>query len=93
MEGRRLACAFQTRTGTKLSFYLPYAARGGGPMSADLTTGGPRQLGGTMRGDAWWLELFPVIALLGAFGVYATLRAFEGTFYEWGPYLPYLSNC
>jgi hypothetical protein len=41
-----------------------------------------------MRRDAWWLELLPVIALLGAFGVYATLRAFEGTFYEWGPYLP-----
>ncbi len=40
-----------------------------------------------MRRDAWWLELLPVIALLGAFGVYATLRAFEGTYYEWGPYL------
>ena len=24
-----------------------------------------------MRRDAWWLELLPVIALLGAFGVYA----------------------
>jgi len=40
-----------------------------------------------MRRDAWWLELLPVIALLGAFGLYATLRAFEGTYYEWGPYL------
>src|SRR3981081_1848511 len=28
-----------------------------------------------------------VIVLLGAFGIYATLRAFEGTYYEWGPYL------
>jgi len=28
-----------------------------------------------------------VIAGLGAFGVYATLRAFEGANYQWGPYL------
>ena len=56
-------------------------------MSAGSTTGGQRHLGGTMRRDAWWLELLPVIVLLGAFGVYATLRAFEGTYYEWGPYL------
>ena len=40
-----------------------------------------------MRRDSWWVELLPVIALLGAFGAYATLRAFEGTYYEWGPYL------
>jgi hypothetical protein len=31
-----------------------------------------------MRRDAWWLELLPVVILLGGFGVYATLRAFEG---------------
>src|SRR6202022_4039194 len=41
----------------------------------------------TLRRDAWWLELLPVMALLGAFGIYATLRAFEGNYYEWGPYL------
>src|ERR1700736_3176762 len=56
-------------------------------MSAGSTTGGQRHLGGTMRRDAWWLELLPVIGLLGGFGIYATLRAFEGSFYEWGPYL------
>jgi hypothetical protein len=56
-------------------------------MSAGSTTGGQRHLGGTMRRDAWWLELLPVIALLGAFGIYATARAFEGTYYAWGPYL------
>ena len=56
-------------------------------MSAASTSGGQRHLGKTMRRDAWWLELLPVIVLLGAFGVYATLRAFEGTYYEWGPYL------
>src|SRR5215475_7420246 len=45
------------------------------------------QLGDTQRRDAWWLELIPVIILFGGFGLYATLRAFEGKFYEWGPYL------
>jgi hypothetical protein len=44
-------------------------------------------LGSTLRRDAWWVEVLPVIALLGGFGLYATLRAFEGKFYEWGPYL------
>lgn len=41
----------------------------------------------TLRRDAWWIESIPVIILLGGFGVYATLRAIEGKFYEWGPYL------
>jgi len=48
------------------------------------------QIGGfgrTQRRDAWWLEILPVVFLLGGFGLYATLRAFEGRFYEWGPYL------
>jgi hypothetical protein len=45
------------------------------------------RLGATLRRDAWWLELLPVIALLGLFGLYATARAFEGRYFEWGPYL------
>ena len=40
-----------------------------------------------MRRDAWWLELLPVVVVLGAFSVYATWRALEGAYYEWGPYL------
>ena len=40
-----------------------------------------------MRRDAWWVELIPVVLVLGGFGVYATWRAFEGAYYEWGPYL------
>jgi hypothetical protein len=44
-------------------------------------------LGSTLRRDAWWVEVLPVIVVLGGFGLYATLRAFEGRFYEWGPYL------
>jgi hypothetical protein len=43
--------------------------------------------GATLRHDAWWVEILPVIVVLGGFGIYATLRAFEGKFYEWGPYL------
>ena len=56
-------------------------------MATSSTASPQRHLGATMRRDAWWLELLPVIALLGAFGLYATARAFEGTYYEWGPYI------
>jgi len=45
------------------------------------------RLGSTQRRDAWWVELVPVIVLMGGFSVYAFLRAREGGFYEWGPYL------
>lgn len=45
------------------------------------------RFGATLRRDAWWIELLPVIALLGLFAIYATARAFEGRLYEWGPYL------
>src|SRR6266699_363194 len=46
-----------------------------------------RSFGRTQRHDTWWVEIVPVVGLLGGFGFYATLRAFEGRFYEWGPYL------
>lgn len=46
-----------------------------------------RGLGATQRRDAWWVELLPVWILLGGFGIYATWRAVEGKFFEWGPYL------
>jgi hypothetical protein len=45
------------------------------------------RLGSTLRRDAWWVEILPVWILLGGFGIYATLRAFEGAYYAWGPYL------
>jgi hypothetical protein len=45
------------------------------------------RFGATLRRDAWWAELLPVIALLGLFAIYATARAFEGRYFEWGPYL------
>jgi len=43
--------------------------------------------GATLRRDAWWVAILPVVVVLGGFGIYSTLRAFEGRFYEWGPYL------
>ena len=45
------------------------------------------RFGASMRRDAWWVELVPVVVVLGAFSIYATWRAFENSFYEWGPYL------
>ena len=37
--------------------------------------------------DSWWLPVAAVIIGLGGFGVYATWRAFEGAYFQWGPYL------
>src|SRR6266852_7133726 len=45
------------------------------------------RLGGTMRRDAWWIEIILVVVVLAGFGVYATLRAFENAYFSWGPYL------
>ncbi|HEV8371546.1 MAG TPA: hypothetical protein VGQ39_26645 [Pyrinomonadaceae bacterium] len=45
------------------------------------------RFGATMRRDAWWLELLPVVLVLGGFSVYATWRAFEGKYFESDPYL------
>src|SRR5438477_11868807 len=44
------------------------------------------RLGSTLRRDAWWTEILSVIIVLGGFGIYTTLRAFERKYYEWGPY-------
>jgi hypothetical protein len=45
------------------------------------------RLGSTLRRDPWWIEILPVIIVMGGFSIYATWRAFEGTYYSWGPYL------
>src|SRR5260370_6463985 len=48
--------------------------------------------GSTLRRDAWWIEIIPIIIMMGGFSIYATLRAFEGKFYAWGQYLlPFFS--
>jgi hypothetical protein len=56
-------------------------------LSEVKTSIAPQGFGRTQRRDAWWVESLPVIILLGGFGIYATLRAFEGAYYQWGPYL------
>ncbi len=56
-------------------------------MSEPEASGQARAFPRTLRRDAWWTEILPVILLLGGFGIYATLRGLEGKFYEFGPYL------
>src|SRR5580693_5817376 len=56
-------------------------------MAASGASAAKSGLGSTLRRDSWLVEILPVIVVLGGFGLYATLRAFEGKFYEWGPYL------
>jgi len=60
---------------------------GGEVLAESRSSAVPAGLGRTLRRDAWWMENIPVIILLGGFGLYATWRAFEGKFYEVGPYL------
>jgi hypothetical protein len=56
-------------------------------MAESRTAVPVNRFGHTTRRDAWWIEIVPIIAVLGSFSVYATWRAFEYQFYEWGPYL------
>jgi hypothetical protein len=48
---------------------------------------GQRSFGATMRRDAWWVQPCFVFLGLGAFVVYSTWAAFQGTNYSYGPYL------
>jgi hypothetical protein len=48
---------------------------------------GRRAFGATSRRDAWWVQPLVVLLALGSFLVYATWAAFQGTHYEYGPYL------
>jgi hypothetical protein len=54
---------------------------------AELQIVDGHSFGATKRRDSWWIEILPVFLVLNAFGIYATFRAFEGKFYEWGSYL------
>lgn len=56
-------------------------------MAESRTVLQDRRLGATFRRDVWWVEVLPVIIVMGGFGLYATYRAFEGVYFEWGPYL------
>jgi hypothetical protein len=56
-------------------------------MSQSRTDLQDRSFGATFRRDSWWVEILPIIIVMGSFSLYATWRAFEGVDYEWGPYL------
>ncbi len=56
-------------------------------MSSSSVESKMAHFGETQRRDAWWVEILPIIVLMGGFSVYATLRALEGTNFSWGPYL------
>ncbi len=46
-----------------------------------------RSFGQTRRRDAWWATPLTVFLILSSFIVYATWAAFQGNYYEYGPYL------
>ncbi len=53
--------------------------------------------GATLRKDNWWLGPAITFVVLSSFIVYATFRAFENNFFEYGPYLspfysPYIES-
>lgn len=61
-------------------------------MADSSTVKGLTRFGGTLRQDAWWIEIIPTLIVFSAFLVYATWRAFEGKFYECFQLgIPYLS--
>lgn len=61
-------------------------------MADSSTVKGLSRFGGTLRQDAWWIEIVPTLIVFTAFLVYATWRAFEGKFYECFQLgIPYLS--
>ena len=49
--------------------------------------GHPRGFAATLRADRWWIEPALTVAVLGAFGIYATWAAFQGNHYYHHPYL------
>lgn len=56
-------------------------------MNQTKTVQTSEKLGASERRDDWWVEPALVGIGFGLFIIYATFRAFEGAYYEWGPYL------
>ena len=57
------------------------------PMTSAEITLPRRSFGETMRADVWWAQPLVVFLGLGAFVVYSTWAALQGTNYYFGPYL------
>lgn len=51
------------------------------------TLKGLNRFGRTLRQDSWWTDIVPTLVVFSAFLVYATVRAFEGKYYWYAPYL------
>jgi hypothetical protein len=60
-------------------------APAGTTVAEELTE--QRSFGQTRRVDTWWVQPLVIFLGLGAFVLYATWAAFQGTHYHWGPYL------
>ena len=56
-------------------------------MADSSTLKALNRFGSTQRHDAWWVEIIPALVIFTIFIVYATIRAFQGKYFEWGPYL------
>jgi hypothetical protein len=52
-----------------------------------LLGGHPRELGGTLRTDAWWVGPTITVLVFSTFIAYSTFRVFEGQNYYAAPYL------
>jgi hypothetical protein len=58
------------------------------------TAGGRVRVQGPIRWDRWWIEPTLIVAVLGAFMVYATWAALQNAHYYAAPYLsPFYSPC
>jgi len=51
------------------------------------TVKGLARFGGTLRQDAWWIEIVPTLVVFTGFIIYATWRAFENNYFWTAPYL------
>lgn len=54
---------------------------------APLPLAPARRFGETARRDAWWVQSAVTFLVFATFIVYSTWAAFQGTHYEYGPYL------
>jgi len=67
---------------------------GSGPAAGTGAPGRARLAARTLRTDRWWLQPLITVAVLVAFIIYSTVRAFENANYFSAPYIsPFYSPC
>jgi hypothetical protein len=52
-----------------------------------MASASPRPAYDAVESGSWWQQVVPAVVGLGGFAIYATLRAFGGNYFQWGPYL------